>query len=198
MTKVLTFKIEIEELESKIWRKLEITDHRTVADLAYSILSTFKSLSYHLYHITYKNNVYDSWVAIDHDFSDIPKINATITPLSKLELKENDTLIMDYDFGSTTTFKITYLGSSEFKRGTGRRYPRVIDGAGSGMIDDRTPEELRDIIDEIDRKKVSDVVVLNIFGLQEIYDYRKFDLIKNNLYIKRTFYKIKYGYEMEE
>ena len=34
MAKVLTFKVGIEGLEDKIWRKIEITDRRTVADLA--------------------------------------------------------------------------------------------------------------------------------------------------------------------
>ena len=55
MTKVLTFKVGIEGLEDKIWRKIEITDRRTVADLAYTILATFDSLAYHLYDIKYKN-----------------------------------------------------------------------------------------------------------------------------------------------
>lgn len=54
MAKVLTFKVEIEGLEDKIWRKIEITDRRTVADLAYTILATFDSLAYHLYDIKIK------------------------------------------------------------------------------------------------------------------------------------------------
>ena len=49
MTKVLVFKIWIEGLENKIWRTLEITDSKTVADLAYTILSTFVSLEFDLY-----------------------------------------------------------------------------------------------------------------------------------------------------
>ena len=43
MAKVLTFQVGIEGLEDKIWRKIEITDRRTVADLAYTILATFDS-----------------------------------------------------------------------------------------------------------------------------------------------------------
>ena len=56
MDKVLTFRVEIDGLENKICRKLEITDRRTVADLAYTILASFNSLAYHLYDIVYKNN----------------------------------------------------------------------------------------------------------------------------------------------
>ncbi len=65
MTKVLKFKVEIEGLEEKLWRVIEITDRRTVADLAYTILATFESLAYHLYMINYKGIVYDCWVAVD-------------------------------------------------------------------------------------------------------------------------------------
>ena len=58
MGKVLTFQVGIEGLENKIWRKIEITDGRTIADLAYTILATFNSLAYHLYDIKYKNKMY--------------------------------------------------------------------------------------------------------------------------------------------
>ena len=107
MEKVLTFRVGIEGLEDKIWRKIEIPDRRTVADLAYTILATFDSLAYHLYDIKYKDKVYDSWVCIEDDHSEIPPINAVVTKLSSIGLKENDTMIMEYDTGSTTTFKIT-------------------------------------------------------------------------------------------
>jgi hypothetical protein len=55
MTKVLTFRVGIEGLEDKIYREIEITDRRTVADLAYTILATYHSLAYHLYDIENKN-----------------------------------------------------------------------------------------------------------------------------------------------
>lgn len=54
MTKVLTFKVGIEELEDKMWRKIEIIDRRTIADLAYTILATFASFASHLYNIKYR------------------------------------------------------------------------------------------------------------------------------------------------
>ena len=51
MNNILTFRVEIEGLEDKIWRKIEIPDKRTVVDLAYTILASFDSLAYHLYNI---------------------------------------------------------------------------------------------------------------------------------------------------
>ena len=78
MTKVLTFQVGIEGLEDKIWRKIEITDRRTVADLAYTILATFDSLAYHLYDIKYNNKVYDCWIDIEYDHRNVELVNATI------------------------------------------------------------------------------------------------------------------------
>ena len=199
MTKVLTFKVEIEGLEDKIWRKIEITDKRTVADLAYSILATFRSLAYHLYDIEFKNKFYDCWIDIEDDHRDVELVNAIITKLSDIGLKKNDIMRMEYDTGSTTSFIITCLGENEFKRGNGMHYPYIIDGAGYGMIDDITNWELKKVVEDIDKTGESHYSVLRIDKRNsEIYDYRNFDLDKNNLYVRRYFWKIKYSYEYGE
>ena len=134
MEKVLTFRVGIENLEDKIWRKIEIPDRRTVADLAYTILASFDSLAYHLYNIQYKNKVYDSWVCIEDDNSEVPPINATITKLSDLKLKEKDTLVMEYDYGSTTTFYLTFYGSKELDIFDNYKYPLIKDVRGIGLM----------------------------------------------------------------
>lgn len=196
MVKVLTFQVEISGLENKIWRKVEITDRRTVADLAYTILATFRSLAYHLYDIEYKNKFYDCWICIEDDHRDVELVNATTTKLSSIELKENDTMKMRYDTGSTTEFDIIYIGERKFEKGNGMHYPYIIDGAGYGMIDDITGEELKNIVNKIDKTGKSDYYTLCIDGRHsEIYDYRDFNLEKNNLHVRRYFSKIKHGYE---
>ena len=103
---------------------------------------------------------------------------------------------MEYDSGSTTTFIITYLGESDFRRGNGMHYPYVIDGAGYGMIDDITSEELKQIVENIDKTGKSDYYALRMHGRDSYnYDYRIFNLDKNNLQVRRYFQKIKYKYE---
>ncbi len=57
---------------------------------------------------------------------------------------------MDYDFGSTTTFRIEYLSSSSLMESK-ENYPLVIEGQGKGMLDDMSDFELKDIVDETDR-----------------------------------------------
>ena len=196
MAKVLTFKVEIEGLEDKIWRKIEITDRRTVADLAYTILATFDSLAYHLYNIKYNDKVYDCWVCIEDDHSDIPPINAIITKLKDLELKENDTMEMEYDYGSTTNFKITYLGCTDLERGKGSHYPYVIDGEGRGMLDDICDFELKEIVEDTDKKGYSEHYFTPGYERTIKYDYRKFNIKNNNALLKGLVLEIKNGYEV--
>lgn len=198
MAKVLTFKVGIEGLEDKIWRKIEITDRRTVADLAYTILATFDSLAYHLYNIKYNDKVYDCFVCIEDDFTDIPKVNATITKLSDIGLRENDTMEMEYDYGSTTTFKITYLGSTDLERGNGSHYPYVIDGAGRGMLDDMCDFELKEIVEDIDKKGYSEHYFTPGYERTIKYDYRQFNIKNNNALLKGLVLEIKNGYEVGE
>lgn len=198
MAKVLTFKVGIEGLEDKIWRKIEITDRRTVADLAHTILATFDSLAYHLYNIIYDNKIYDCWVCIEDDYSDIPKVNATITKLKDLELKENDTMEMEYDYGSTTNFKITYLGCTDLERGNGSHYPYVVDGEGRGMLDDICDFELKEIVEDTDKKGYSEHYFTPGYERTIKYDYRNFNIKNNNALLKGLVLEIKNGYEVGE
>lgn len=196
MAKVLTFKVGIDGLEDKIWRKIEITDRRTVADLAYTILATFDSLAYHLYNIKYKNYIFDCWVCAKEnpDYDNLR--NATIIKLKDLELEENDTMEMEYDYGSTTTFKITYLESRDATEYEGYLYPVIVDGAGRGMLDDMSDFDLKEIVEDIDKKGYSEHYVTCGYEKYEKYDYRKFNIKTNNKKLKGLILEIKNGYEV--
>ena len=194
MDKVLKFKVGIEGLEDKIWREIEINDRRTVADLAYTILATFDSLAYHLYNIKYKDYTFYCFESTEVDED---TIDATITKLSVLGLETNDKLEMEYDFGSTTTFKITYLGERNMSEFEGYLYPNIVDGAGRGMLDDMCDFELKEIVEDTDRKGYSDYYVTPGYEKHEKYDYRKFNLKENNKKLKGLVLEIKNGYEVE-
>lgn len=194
MDKVLKFKVGIEGVEDKIWREIEITDRRTVADLAYTILATFDSLAYHLYNIKYKDYTFDCFGCTEIDEN---AIDATTTKLSALGLETNDELEMEYDYGSTTTFKITYIGERNMSEFEGYLYPNIVDGAGRGMLDDMCDFELKEIVEDTDRKGYSDYYVTPGYEKHEKYDYRKFNLKENNKKLKGLVLEIKNGYEVE-
>lgn len=196
MAKVLTFRVGIEGLEDKIWRKIEITDRRTVADLAYTILASFDSLAYHLYEIIHNNDRYDCMVDPldlgDYNFKDAVK-----TKLSDVDFSDNK-MVMNYDFGSTTTFIITYLESRDLEKNNGKHYPYVIDGEGRGMLDDMCDFDLKDIVDDIDKKGYSEHYFTPGYERTIKYDYRKYNIKTDNALLKGLVLQIKNGYEVGE
>ena len=197
MAKVLTFKVGIEGLEDKIWRCIEITDRRTVADLAYTILATFDSLAYHLYDIKHGNDRYDCMI----DPMDLRNYNfkdAVRTKLSDVDFENNNKMIMEYDFGSTTTFIITYLESRNMEKYNGNHYPYIIDGAGRGMLDDMCDFELKEVVEDIDKKGYSDHFFTPGYERKIKYDYRYFNIKNNNALLKGEILDIKNGYEVGE
>ena len=197
MAKVLTFKVGIEGLEDKIWRCIEITDRRTVADLAYTILATFDSLAYHLYDIKHGNDRYDCMI----DPMDLRYYNfkdAVRTKLSDVDFENNNKMIMEYDFGSTTTFIITFLESRNIEKYNGNHYPYIVDGAGRGMIDDMCDFELKEVVEDIDKKGYSDHFFTPGYERKIKYDYRYFNIKNNNALLKGEILDIKNGYEVGE
>lgn len=197
MSKVLTFKVEIEGLEDKIWRKIEITDRRTVADLAYTILASFDSLAYHLYNIKHNNKRYDCMICAEDYMGKEELVDATITKLRDVDFSNNK-MEMEYDYGSPTTFIITYLESRDLERGNGKHYPYVIDGAGRGMLDDITCYDLKAIVDDIDAKGYSEHYFTPGYDRTMKYDYRKYNIKNDNGLLKGMILEIKNGYEVEE
>lgn len=102
---------------------------------------------------------------------------------------------MEYDFGFTTTFKIKYLGSKELEENDKTYYPSIIDLAGNGMLDNVSEFDLEDIVKDTDKLGYSKYSYSLGYGINKIYDYREFDLKKNNIDIKKTYPLIKKGYE---
>ena len=64
-------------------------------------------------------------------FDDEIVLDASQSILRDIGLNDNDTMEMEYDFGSTTTFKIKYLGSRELEENDKIYYPSIIDGASN-------------------------------------------------------------------
>lgn len=198
MEKVLLFKVSIDDLEEKIWRKIEILDDSTVADLAYAILASFDSLAYHLYEINHNGIVY-SCGEPNRDllsFTDGEYKNATLVKLNDLDFNDKN-MFMDYDFGSTTTFRIEYLSSSSLMESK-ENYPLVIEGQGKGMLDDMSDFELKDIVDETDRLGKSEFYYTPGYDRDDYFDYREYDIVKDNSKLKEIFSKIKNGYEKKD
>lgn len=192
--KILRFKVYIENLEGKIERIIEINDAKTVADLAYTILTSFDSLAYHPYNIKHNNIIYDCAVDTNYLFEEQTE-DATETKLKKLNLEKETIMEMTYDYGSPTIFLIRLLETRESKNGDGNRYPKILDGRGQGMLDDISSVELLEIVNDTDKKGYSVHKYTPGYERDFYYDYRDYDLDYDCSSIRSRRIEVKYAYE---
>ena len=198
MTHVLTFRVAVDGLENKIWRRIEITDSRTVAELAYAILATFDSLAYHLYEVEHKGITYDSMIDIEDYHGPKKIVDATITKLNKLDFSTEKQMVMNYDFGSTNTFIITFIESRDLEKGRGTHYPYIIEGQGHGILDDLSSCELIDVVRKTDKIGKSEFYYTRGYEKEKLYDYRNYDIKIDNALLKGKIEMIKHKYEYYE
>lgn len=140
--------------------------------------------------MTYKGTDYE---LDDEEFQTKPKLMSE-TKLGKLKLEIGDKIHMTYDFGEEQEFEITLLSDEEMSRGSGRAYPKVSDGAGRGIIDDMSAEDLLDLIKKIDKTGKSDFIYAHK-GEHLPWDYHDYQIDIDNCLLKGEIAKIKSAYE---
>ena len=178
MVEVSSFKVEIKGIENKINREIEIKNTDTLADLVYFILSSFELYGNEFYSITIDKERYDS---VNYIFDNDEYKSAMSIELKDLSLDKNKEIILEYDYNNKVIFNIKYLDSKKVDKDD---YPKVISGSGKGALDFVSGEELKKIIEETDKNGVSSYSTTIIDGdeeIEEIFDYRDFDLNDNNM-----------------
>ena len=188
-TKVYTFHITYEGLEEKIWRKVEVSSNYRLDQLGYMVLAVFDTLAYHLFEFYYDDDRFE----IPNEDAPFEQIDMADFKLHQLKLKLCDRIRMEYDFGTTQTFCLELAEIADMKRGWGRRYPYVLDGAGRGIIDDMSCEELSELVAQIDRNGKTDEPIYYQERMMP-WDYRWFDLDCMNSLLKGEIELIEEGY----
>ena len=187
--KVFTFHIVYEGLEEKIWRNIAVSSNYRLDQLGYAVLAAFDTMAYHLFEFHYNDDRFE----IPSDDADEEQIDMSVFKLHQLDLKIGDRLRMDYDFGTTQNFWIELIGVKNMKRGQGRRYPYIAEGAGCGIIDDMHVDELQELIKQIDKDgKTEEPIYYN--NRMVPWDYRWFDLDNINALFKGKIDIIEDGY----
>lgn len=187
--KVYTFHITYEGLEEKIWRKVEVSSNYRLDQLGYMVLAAFDTMAYHLFEFYYDDDRFE----IPNEDAPFEQIDMANFKLHQLDLKLGDRIRMDYDFGTTQTFWLKLIEIADMKRGWGRRYPYVLDGAGRGIIDDMSCEELRELVAQIDCNGKTDEPLYYQERMMP-WDYRWFDLDCMNSLLKGEIELIEEGY----
>lgn len=192
---VYTLRIAYKDFEDKIWRTVEVSSKNTIAQLGYLILHTFDTLAYHAFEFSYEDIPYVLPMILEE--SDIEDaIDATQVQLQDLNISVGDTMEMIYDYGCSQIFDIRVLSIADMARGAGRRYPQIINGKGRGILDDVSPEQFADFIDQIDSTGESNIHVTRD-GHDVIWDYRHFNLECENALLKYGIDRVCRAYEGE-
>ncbi len=191
-TKVIKLRVEYEGLEDKIWRELEISENATIAKLGYTILATFDTMAYHLFE--FEVNGKQIYFPEEDECVELDILN---DKLLSLRLSLNQEFTMTYDYGTMQVFKCKVLAIEDMKRGTGMSYPKIIDGKGSGIVDDVPVDELQEWIKEIDAfDKMKEPFYYK--DRQYKWDYRIYDIKIDNALLKGEVLRIAEGYQEEE
>lgn len=187
---VYTFKVTYQRCGNKIWRTFEVSSNYNLAKLGYMVLSSFDTKAYHLFCIKHKETTYET--AIEY-YGQSPLLQDV--KLSSLNLQTGEHMEMIYDYGTEQHFDIELIDIKDMPKGTGRAYPRVIDGAGRGIIDDMPVDELMKIITKTDKNGKSDFIITTEFGDEMVWDYRNYNMDYDNCLLKGEKEMIQDGYE---
>ena len=195
-TQIYSLKITYEGCAKKIWRTAEVSSNYDLAKLGYLILAAFDTLAYHLFEINYNGQTY----SLDSDDMGIGRNVSLLadTKLSSLNLTKGSQMKMIYDFGCNQEFDIKLISVSDMASGSSTLYPRIVDGAGKGIIDDMPAFELLKMIKKIDKTGESKFTYLSPYNTEDPWDYRDFNLNLCNIGLKTAVKNIKAGFEQEE
>lgn len=193
-TQLYSFRITYAGCADKIWRIAAVSSNYTLAQLGYLILASFDTMAYHMFDITYKDTTY---VLTQEDLESLPCGELlSLQKIGKLGMCVGDVLEMTYDQGYCQVFEITLLEIGDMPKGGGRAYPKILDGAGRGIVDDLSPDDLAEAIRKIDSDGHSGIYYSST-GRTDVpeWDYKKYDIVLDNMILKRTIQWIRDGYE---
>ncbi len=198
-TQIYTFKITYADCGNKIWRTVAVSSNYTLADLGYLVLATFDTMAYHLFEMEYGDTMYflDGDDPTERFFVGQKHFGMlSISKLGRLGMKVGDVIKMTYDLGCCQEFEIVLSEIRDKSRYGGRAYPKILDGAGRGIIDDMPPEELLEIIQKIDAGGRSEIFYpINECGDVPEWDYRNYSIDLDNALLRGTIEDIRFEYE---
>ena len=100
-TKIFQFKIQLDDIEPEIWRRVKIKSSDSFADLHDLIQKSMGWFDYHLHEFTIKNNSTIARIGpiIDDEFE--KPIDETLVNLNHVFYEENQEIFYEYDFGDS-------------------------------------------------------------------------------------------------
>lgn len=161
----------MENTGGEFFRVIEISDQRTVLELMCTALAAFDARFCHLMYIGSQDQYYGLTEEVEEsdDLED-----ADLFRISHLNLNIADELELTYDYEECWLFKLTLLDSTEMEKGTGATYPRLINGAGPGILEGRHEAyNMMDSLNLIGERPREELEILfqNIGGVPEMPEF---------------------------
>ena len=166
------------------------------------ILASFDTMAYHLFEMKFKGTTY---FLTEEDFEDLPNYDNErydlfgVHKIGTLGLNVGDTIQMTYDLGCCQVFNIELLEINDMLRGHGTAYPKILDGAGRGIVDDMPAFELLEAIRKTDENGHSEIYYSSSCSDNAPeWDYRNYRVDWDNTLLKGIIDRIRDGYENYE
>lgn len=199
---IYTFKFTYADCDNRIWRTAAVSSNYTLAELGYMVLATFDTMAYHLFEMKYKDTTY---FLTEEDFEDLPyeedeKYDLLgLYKVGNLGMRVGDIIEITYDLGCCQVFDMELLEISDMPRGHGRAYPKILDGAGRGIVDNMSAFELLEAIKKTDIDGRSEIYYSSDgFDDDPEWDYKNYRVDWDNALLKGIIERIRDGYEYYE
>lgn len=188
--KYYKLKISLNNYEDRLNRTILFKHDNDLDELAFTILSIFNTLAYHLYKFEDDSKKYECEIGLrEAEEMCYPDkgIDTWLVTLDQLDIKNNK-FMMTYDFGENYEFVIEVIEQIELKEIY--RIPRVIDGVGYGIVEDG-----KFILEDyLDGKSLEYPLLFIKRGRHTMLDFNSFDLVECNKKLKREISKIRNSY----
>lgn len=100
---------------------------------------------------------------------------------------------MTCDFGCEHRFTLELVDISPMLRGHVRAYPKILDGAGRGIIEDIPASEFLEIMKKIDQGQSSGLVYPEDCNCE--WDWRRYDITGDNILLRVYMEEMREAYE---
>ncbi len=146
----------------RLWRRVRVPENTGLLSLAFFLLASFGAEGTHLFEMRFDSVRYVLFPedVEEGDLSGFLRIGRDLpggyaeealleeTSFGDLCAAEGDVITLLYDFGHGHAFELTVRESGI---GEGAPLLRVLSGEGKGILEERTPREIADLIGECDR-----------------------------------------------
>lgn len=226
---IYQFYAELDDYAPKMWRRFQVMNNITMARLGYIVMTLFEMQASHLFcfevplgenYYQHMRHLHPEQHADDlipfrtmekitrfevqnemtSEFQDDESLNAATQKLPQIIAWVGDKLSLQYDYGDGWEVKLVLEQIIEDKGLSGKELPRVLDGAGYGIIEDcGGTGGLEDIATAFKKKKGKQYDQYSKWLRTDDMDLSAFDIDDMNFRLKKVprIYADAYEYGLE-